>query len=231
MLTALPELPITPEFASLMQHPEAVAPRLAEGLSAGRLGAAHAPVLKNVVARVEVAFLPNIAVALDRVNPASPSIGLAFALIVTRTGFPLKRAMRLLTILPIVTPPFIVGLGLILIFGRSGVANQVIEAATGLQPGRWLYGMNGVWLAQAFSFTPTAFFVLIGVVEGISPTMEEAASTLRADAARTFRTITLPLILPGLANAWLVVFVESLADFGNPLVLGDRKSTRLNSSH
>jgi len=80
MLTALPELPITPEFASLMQHPEAVAPRLAEGLSAGRLGAAHAPVLKNVVARVDVTYLPNIAAALDRVNPASPSIGLAFAL-------------------------------------------------------------------------------------------------------------------------------------------------------
>lgn len=80
VLTSLPELPITPEFASLMQHPESVAARLAEGLSAGRLGAAHAPVLKNVVARVSVAQLVHIAAALDRVNPASPSIGLAFAL-------------------------------------------------------------------------------------------------------------------------------------------------------
>ena len=80
VLTTLPELPITPEFASLMQHPEAVAPRLAEGLSAGGLGAAHAPLLKNVVARVDVTYLPNIAAALDRVNPASSSIGLAFAL-------------------------------------------------------------------------------------------------------------------------------------------------------
>jgi iron(III) transport system permease protein len=77
-----------------------------------------------------------------------------------------------------------------------------------------------VLLAQVFSFTPTAFLVLIGVVEGISPSMEEAAQTLRASRMRTFRAVTLPLMRPGLANAWLVVFVESLADFGNPIVLG-----------
>src|SRR6185295_11064412 len=83
-----------------------------------------------------------------------------------------------------------------------------------------IYGFQGVWLAQVFSFTPTAFLVLIGVVEGISPSLEEAAQTLRADRARIFRSVTLPLMLPGLANAFLVVFVESLADFGNPVVLG-----------
>jgi hypothetical protein len=80
VLTSLPELPITPEFAALMQQPESPAVRLAEGLSAGRLGAAHLPVLKNVVARVAASHLPGIAAALDRVNPASPSIGMAFAL-------------------------------------------------------------------------------------------------------------------------------------------------------
>src|SRR3989441_751997 len=62
--------------------------------------------------------------------------------------------------------------------------------------------------------------VLIGVVEGISPSMEEAAQTLRADRWRTFTTVTLPLMRPGLANAFLLGFIESLADFGNPLVLG-----------
>ena len=49
--------------------------------------------------------------------------------------------------------------------------------------------------------------------------MEEAAQTLRADRWRTFRTVTWPLMRPGLANAFLIGFVESLADFGNPLVL------------
>ncbi|MFQ5567832.1 MAG: ABC transporter permease, partial [Paracoccaceae bacterium] len=64
------------------------------------------------------------------------------------------------------------------------------------------------------------FLVLIGVVEGISPSMEEAALTLRADNWRTFTTVSLPLMRPGLANAFLLGFIESLADFGNPLVLG-----------
>jgi len=151
---------------------------------------------------------------------AATTLGLCFALIVTRTAFPARRAMRLLTILPIITPPFVIGLGLILIFGRSGVVNQIVESVSGVQLGRWIYGFSGVFLAQVFSFTPTAFLVLIGVVEGISPTMEEASETLRANKMRTFRSVTLPLMVPGLANAWLVCFVESLADFGNPIVLG-----------
>jgi iron(III) transport system permease protein len=70
------------------------------------------------------------------------------------------------------------------------------------------------------AFTPIAFLVLIGVVEGVSPSMEEAAQTLRANAWRTFTTVSLPLMRPGLANAFLLGFIESLADFGNPLVLG-----------
>jgi iron(III) transport system permease protein len=147
-------------------------------------------------------------------------LGLCFALIVTRSRFPAKRALRLLTVLPIITPPFVIGLGLILIFGRSGVVNQLFDTVFGVQLGRWIYGYGGVLLAQVFSFTPTAFLVLIGVVEGISPAMEEASQTLRASRMRTFYAVTLPLMLPGLANAWLVSFVESLADFGNPIVLG-----------
>ena len=75
-------------------------------------------------------------------------------------------------------------------------------------------------IAQTLAFTPIAFLVLIGVVEGVSPSMEEAAQTLRADKWQTFRTVSLPLMRPGLANAFLLGFIESMADFGNPLVLG-----------
>ena len=147
-------------------------------------------------------------------------LGLAFALVVTRTGFPARRAVRLLTVLPIVTPPFVIGMGLILVFGRAGLANQLLEWAFGLEPSRWIYGLPGVLLAQLFAFTPVAFLVLVGVVEGVSPTLEEAAQTLRADASRTFRTVSLPLMRPGIANAFLISFIESIADFGNPIVLG-----------
>ena len=173
-----------------------------------------------VTSRVNCGVFWNTLVLALCTATAATMLGLCFALIVTRTAFPAKRAVRLLTILPIITPPFVIGLGLILIFGRSGVVNQLMEAAFGIELGRWIYGFDGVLLAQVFSFTPTAFLVLIGVVEGISPTMEEASQTLRARPMRTFRAVTLPLMVPGLANAWLVVFVESLADFGNPIVLG-----------
>ncbi|WP_062014545.1 iron ABC transporter permease [Aureimonas sp. AU4] len=147
-------------------------------------------------------------------------LGLAFALVATRTRFPFKKLLRLLTILPIITPPFVIGLALILLFGRSGVVTQGVLTLTGLDGGRWLYGLPGIWIAQMLSFTPIAFMVLIGVMEGISPSMEEAAQTMRADRWRTFWTVTFPLMRPGLANAFLVGFIESMADFGNPLVLG-----------
>jgi iron(III) transport system permease protein len=150
----------------------------------------------------------------------STLLGLAFALVATRTGFRYKKSLRLLTILPIITPPFVVGLALTLLFGRSGVVTQAISALLGIEPGRWLYGLTGIWIAQVLSFTPISFLVLIGVVEGVSPSMEEASQTLRADRWRTFWRISLPLMKPGLANAFLIGFIESMADFGNPLVLG-----------
>ena len=148
------------------------------------------------------------------------ALGLAFALLVTRGRLRFPGPLRWLTVLPIVTPPFILGLGLILIFGRSGLLSQAASSWFGWELGRWIYGLPGLLLAQLFAFTPIAFLVLIGVVEGLSPTLEEASQTLRADEKITFRTVTLPLLLPGLANAFLLGFVESIADFGNAVVLG-----------
>jgi iron(III) transport system permease protein len=154
------------------------------------------------------------------IGVGTTALGLAFALIVTRTGFPLKRGLRGLTILPVITPPFVIGLAIILLFGRSGALSSLMYEGFGVPRSRWIYGLPGILLAQLLSFTPTAFLLLIGVVEGVSPTLEEASQTLRARPWTTFSTVSLPLIRPGLANAFLLGFVESLADFGNPLVLG-----------
>jgi iron(III) transport system permease protein len=154
------------------------------------------------------------------VGASTTALGLAFALVVTRTGFRAKGLLRVLTVLPIITPPFVIGLAVILLFGRAGAVSTLLEWAFGIPPSRWVYGLPGVWLAQLLAFTPIAFLVLIGVVEGISPSMEEAAQTLRANRWKTFTTVSLPLMRPGLANAFLLGFIESLADFGNPLVLG-----------
>jgi iron(III) transport system permease protein len=150
----------------------------------------------------------------------STIMGLAFALVATRTRFPFKKGLRLLTVLPIITPPFVIGLALTLLFGRAGVITEWLSSLFGIEPGRWLYGLTGIWIAQVLSFTPISFLVLIGVVEGVSPSMEEASQTLRADRWRTFWRVSLPLMKPGIANAFLIGFIESMADFGNPLVLG-----------
>ncbi len=147
-------------------------------------------------------------------------LGLAFALVLTRSGFRYKRLLRALSVLPIITPPFVIGLAIILLFGLSGTVTTSVAAFLGVETSRWIYGMPGVLIAQVLAFTPIAFLVLIGVVEGVSPSMEEAAQTLRANRWQTFRTVSWPLMRPGLANAFLLGFIESMADFGNPLVLG-----------
>jgi iron(III) transport system permease protein len=147
-------------------------------------------------------------------------LGTLMALWAERGSSRLSRPLNALAMLPIITPPFVVGLGLILLFGRAGLYNQFMEWAFGIPPSRWFYGVFGVWLAQMFAFTPIAFMIMRGVVQGVSPSLEEAAQTLRANRWRTFTSVTLPLLKPGLANAFLVGFIESMADFGNPIILG-----------
>ncbi|MDE0994343.1 MAG: iron ABC transporter permease [Rhodospirillales bacterium] len=154
------------------------------------------------------------------VGATTTALGLVFALVATRSGFKYRKVLRALTILPIITPPFVIGLSIILLFGLSGIMTQFFGDVFGIQPTRWVYGLPGIWIAQMLAYTPIAFLVMIGVVEGISPSMEEAAQTLRADRWKTFTTVSLPLMRPGLANAFLIGFIESMADFGNPLVLG-----------
>lgn len=148
-------------------------------------------------------------------------MGTLMALLAERSASrAVQTPLRVVALLPIITPPFVVGLGLILLFGRAGVVNQFLEYAFGIQPTRWFYGLFGIWIAQLFAFTPIAFMIMRGVVQGVAPSMEEAAQTLRASRRQTFFTVTLPLLKPGLANAFLVGFIESIADFGNPIVVG-----------
>ncbi|GHA76292.1 iron ABC transporter permease [Formosimonas limnophila] len=151
-------------------------------------------------------------------------LGLIFALLGERRGFfgqynpPWLRAMALL---PVITPPFVLGLGLLLLFGRQGILTQLIEGTFGVTLGRWIYGLDGVVLAQTFAFTPVAYMIIRGAVQALAPSLEEAAQTLGSDNRRTFWTVTFPLLLPALGNSFLIGFVESIADFGNPILLGE----------
>jgi iron(III) transport system permease protein len=147
-------------------------------------------------------------------------LGTLLAFLAERSFRRAKPLVGLLATLPIITPPFVVGLGLILLFGRSGLVNMFMETVFGVEPSRWFYGAQGVWLAQMFAFTPIAFLMMRGAVQVIAPTLEEAAQTLRATPIQALWTITLPLLKPALTNTFLVGFIESMADFGNPIVVG-----------
>ena len=150
------------------------------------------------------------------VGIASTLIGLAFALAATRSRSRLTVLLRVFSLLPMITPPFVVGLAIILLFGMQGL---ITSALLGLKT-RGIFGFPGVALAQILSFAPVAFLVIASVVESVNPALEEASLTLRAGPWGTFWKVTLPLLRPGVANAFLLTIVESLADFGNPIVLG-----------
>jgi len=150
------------------------------------------------------------------VGITSTLIGLAFALAATRSRSRLTILLRSFSLLPMITPPFVVGLAIILLFGLQGFVTSTL---LGLQT-RGIFGFPGLALAQTLSFAPVAFLVIASVVESVNPALEEASLTLRAGQWETFWKVTLPLLRPGLANAFLLTIIESLADFGNPIVLG-----------
>ncbi|MBK6717885.1 MAG: iron ABC transporter permease [Burkholderiales bacterium] len=150
----------------------------------------------------------------------STLLGFGLALAAERTRLGRWKAVGLLAVLPVVTPPFVVGLAIILLFGRFGAVTQALEWAFAIPATRWIYGWPGLLLAQTMAFTPVAFLMLRGTLQGIAPSIEQAAGTLRAPPGRVFRRVTLPLCAPGLANAFLLAMVESMADFGNPALLG-----------
>ena len=155
----------------------------------------------------------NTVVEATLVGVLTTLLGLAFALVALRTRTPMKPLLRALSILPIITPPFVIGLALILLFGRAGVVTIWIGDLLDIPRSRWIYGMPGITIAQVLAFTPISMLVLLGVLQGVAPSLEEASQTLRASSWHTFRAITWPLIRPGLANAFLIGFIESMADF------------------
>ena len=121
------------------------------------------------------------------------ALGLVFALLVTRTNLRYRRFIRAISVIPIITPPFVIGLAIILLFGLSGIVTTTVSDMFGLTPTRWVYGLPGIVIAQTLAYT-IAFLVLIGVVESVSPSMEEAAQTLRASPMQVLNTVSLPLI-------------------------------------
>ncbi|HDR1844360.1 TPA: iron ABC transporter permease [Pasteurella multocida] len=153
------------------------------------------------------------------VGVLSTIFGLAFALYTTRIAKRTAFIGKIFSILPIVTPPFVVGLGVTLMLGRSGYVTAFLVEYLGFSS-NWLYGFTGIVIAHTLALTPISFMILEGALKSIHPSIEEAAYTLRSNRYQAFFHIIFPLLKPALANSFLVVVIQSLADFSTPLVLG-----------
>ncbi|MCS7234452.1 MAG: iron ABC transporter permease [Armatimonadota bacterium] len=142
------------------------------------------------------------------------AVGLAFAFATTRPDVPGSRFFRAVALLPLFAPPFMVAFSYILLFGRQGLVTRHL---LGLDVN--IFGPHGLWLVQTVAFFPLAMLVIVGVLESISPSLEQAARNLGADDWQVTRTVTLALARPGIAGAALVVAISVLADFGNAVVI------------
>jgi len=153
------------------------------------------------------------------VGVISTALGFLFALLGERSRLRTRALLGPFSILPIITPPFVLGLAMIYMFGRRGfVTYQMLGISTNI-----FFGPLGVAVAQILAYAPIAYLVLQGVVQSLDAALEEAAETLGASRWHVLRTVIWPLARPGIANAFLLVAIESLADFGNPIIIGGGK--------
>jgi iron(III) transport system permease protein len=143
-------------------------------------------------------------------------IGFIMAYSVERAKIPFAKFYDVVGTIPVIAPPFIVAISSIMLFGRNGFIVRRILGGTELFS---VYGFWGLLFTETLAYFPTAFLVLKGTLAAIHPTFEEASRSLGANRWRTFWKVTAPLCLPGILSAFLLVFIESLADFGNPIIL------------
>jgi iron(III) transport system permease protein len=143
------------------------------------------------------------------------ALGFLLAYVQVKLDVPFKKFFHLAAIVPIVSPPFAVAMSIITLFGRSGL---ITKRLLGLRYD--IYGADGLIFALTISFIPLAYLSLLGMIRGLDPALDEAATNLGAGGWHAFRTITLPLLIPGFASSFLLLFVAAMADLGNSLLLG-----------
>jgi len=125
------------------------------------------------------------------------------------------------SMLPVVSPPFVLSLSMIMLFGKAGIITRYLLKIYDNS----VYGYWGIVIVQTLTFFPVCYMMLKGLLKNIDPSLEEAARDMGASRSKVFMTVTLPLILPGLGNAFLVTFIESIADFANPMIIGGSYDT------
>lgn len=142
-------------------------------------------------------------------------LGFIYAYSLNYTNMPGKKFFRVVALLPTMAPSVVTGLAFIMLFGRRGIITyKLFNLSVDL------YGWVGLWIVQSIAFFPLAYITISGVLKSISPNLELAAQNLGARGFTLFRTVTLKLATPGIASAYLLVAINSFADFGNPMLIG-----------
>ncbi|HIJ55072.1 MAG TPA: iron ABC transporter permease [Deltaproteobacteria bacterium] len=143
-------------------------------------------------------------------------VGFCFAYLTTRGPFWIRKPLKIVALLPLAAPPYIFAISLITLLGRNGFINNLLNLNFNI------YSWTGVIAAQCLAFLPLSFMMIENVLNSLNPSLEETASDMGASEFRIIRSITIPLSAPGLLKAALLVFVMTIAEFGNPAILGGR---------
>ena len=169
---------------------------------------------KAITNTLKVGFLVGILSAL---------IGLLFAYVevYVRMNKFVGGLFKVVSMLPVVSPPFVLSLSMIMLFGKAGIITRFL---LGIYDNS-VYGYWGIVIVQTLTFFPVCYMMLKGLLKNIDPSLEEAARDMGAGRMKVFTSVTLPLMLPGLGNAFLVTFIESIADFANPMIIGGSYDT------
>ena len=143
-------------------------------------------------------------------------IGFCLAYTTTRGPYLLRKPLKIISLVPLIAPPYLFALSLIILFGRNGLVTRTFDL-------HWqLYGFNGVVISQTLAFIPLAYMMLENTLMSLNPNLEESAYDMGASEATILRTITIPLMAPGLLKAALLIFVMTIAEFGNAAILAGR---------
>lgn len=168
--------------------------------------------------RFRVAFFNTVELGL-LTGVLSTVIGLVFAYVDVYVKLRYKvieKLFQIVSLLPVVSPPFVLSLSTIMLFGRSGIITRSLLHIYDSN----VYGLKGIVVVQTLTFFPVCYMMLKGLLKNIDPSIEEAARDMGASRWKVFTSVTLPLMLPGIGNAFLVTFIESVADFANPMLIG-----------
>ena len=147
------------------------------------------------------------------------AISLPMAYAVARVAMPLRATVLAVSVLPLISPPFIGAYAWIILLGNNGIFTNLLRDYLGVGLPS-IYGFFGVTVALALSYFPYVFLVLQGALAAVDTHIEEAAAIAGASRWRVLRTVTLPMILPSVAAGMLIVFIKAIGDFGVPSILG-----------